>query len=259
MCIIFLAYNWHPEYSLIVAANRDEFYSRPSAAAGFWSDNPEILAGRDLEQQGTWLGITRQGRFAAITNYRDPASMEPNALSRGHLVSNFLAGSESGQDYLAQVAPQADQYNGFNLLVGTLADKGGLWYYSNKEGVIRGIEPGIHGLSNHLLNTPWPKVEKGKKSFAVAIGAEENQLEESLCQLLEDRSEAADELLPSTGVAPELERLLSSIHIVSPTYGTRATTVLRVKRDGGVKFAEKSLDFENNTWLTVEYPFSFSR
>jgi len=232
MCLILLAWQAHPDYPLAVCANRDEFYARPTAAADFWNDNPGILAGRDLQAGGTWLGVERRLRFAAITNYRDPLAPE-GPHSRGDLTREFLAGNAAPAEFLAGLKPEA--YGGFNLFLG---DARGLWYYSNREQRIRQLEPGIYGLSNHLLDTPWPKLVAAKARFAKAL----QHLPDSASQfeLLADGTRWPDEHLPDTGVSLEWERLLSAIFVKSPSYGTRASTVLTVSRQGQVVLGEKS-------------------
>lgn len=254
MCIILFAYHKHPQYKLIVAANRDEFYSRPTAPAGFWQERPGLLAGRDEEQGGTWMGITTHGRFATLTNYRDPARTLNSAVSRGELVSGFLSGKQTPEAYLKDVDNRAKAYNGFNLLVGTVGTGDSLWYYSNQSRQISQVESGISGLSNHLLNTPWPKVVRGRDRLREAVSAPEFE-QELLWQLLSDRERPADGRLPQTGVSLELERILSSVFIESPGYGTRASTILLVGYDGQVQFAEKSLDVEAGKWHTENYRF----
>ena len=236
MCLILLAFGIHPDYSLIVAANRDEFYDRPTVRAGFWKDAPRVLAGRDLKAGGTWLGIDRGGRFAAVTNYRQ-GQREPGApRSRGHLVSEYLTGPGDGQAHMARVERDAGLYNGFNLIAG---DVGALFYFSNRDGGVRALKPGVYGLSNHLLDSPWPKVTAGKSGLT-ALLAGGGKLTPSLFRLLSDRSQATDDLLPHTGVSPEWERLLSSAYITSEGYGTRSSTVVLVGRDGVVRFEEHS-------------------
>lgn len=254
MCIILFAYHNHPKYKLIIAANRDEFYSRPTASANFWQDQPNLLAGRDEEQGGTWLGITKEGRFAALTNYRDPASTRKGAVSRGQLVSEFLSGSQKPEAYLKSVDEQAENYNGFNLLVGTVGEADSLWYYSNQSRHISQVARGISGLSNHLLNTPWPKVVRGRDRLSEAIGTAEVE-QELLWKILSDRERPVDDRLPQTGVSLELERILSPIFIESPGYGTRASTVVLVDYAGQVHFAEKSLAVKANCWHTERYQF----
>jgi uncharacterized protein with NRDE domain len=237
MCLIFVAWRVHPGYPLVVAANRDEFLARPTTSAGFWSEAPDILAGRDLEAGGTWMGITRSGRFAALTNYRDPAQMRSGAPSRGSLVSGFLAGHASPEAYLDQIAPIAHQCNGYNLLVG---DGESLWWSSNVSGMSRALSPGVYGVSNHLLDTPWPKVGAGKTALNRALDALPD--ENGLFELLRDDSLHPDEHLPQTGVPLDWERLLSAAFVKSPTYGTRSSTVFI--RDAGGRIV-----FDEQTWL----------
>ena len=234
MCLILLALDVHPDYSLIVAANRDEFYDRPTARAGFWTDAPGVLAGRDLKAGGTWLGVDRRGRFAAVTNYRQGQREGDAPRSRGHLVSDYLTGPLDGRAHMAGVERDAALYNGFNLIAGEV---GALFYFSNREGGARELGPGVYGLSNHLLDSPWPKVTAGKSGLT-ALLAGAGKLTPSLFRLLSDRSQATDDLLPRTGVSPEWERLLSSAFIASEGYGTRSSTVVLVGRDGVVRFEE---------------------
>ena len=228
MCLILLAYRAHPDYELLVAANRDEFHDRPTAPLAFWEDSPHVLAGRDLKEGGTWMGITRAGRFAALTNYRDPRSVQPNAPSRGHLVSDYLQGDEPAHGYLDRLAPRAAVYNGFNLLLG---DETGLYYYSNRVLGIQALPPGVYGLSNHLLDTPWPKLQRGQSALRRALDHGSELTPDALLRLLVDRTPAPDAELPDTGVPLEWERWLSPIFIEAPGYGTRSSTVLMA--DGG--------------------------
>ncbi|MCX5833592.1 MAG: NRDE family protein [Deltaproteobacteria bacterium] len=236
MCLIFVAYKYKPPYDLVIAANRDEFYERPSAAAEFWKEAPSILGGKDLMAGGTWLGVTKKGRFAAITNYRDPGSHKHQAPSRGHLVSNFLAGTGEPVEYVRKIASGAHEYNGFSLFVG---DRSSMHYLSNRGSGPKDLSPGLYGLSNHLLDTPWPKVERGKKALEALLADSDHLREEALFDILADRSRTPDELLPSTGMSLEWERILASPFIVSPVYGTRSSTVILVNRDGKVTFVEK--------------------
>ena len=238
MCLILFARDSHPDYRLVLAANRDEFHDRPTAPAAFWEDDPRILAGRDLKVGGTWFGITATGRLAAITNYRDPAAHRPNAPSRGLLVSGFLRGAMPADAYLAELAAHGPAYNGFNLICGTPE---GLWHYSNRGGPPTPISPGIHGLSNRLLDTPWPKVSQGTAALAKLLQHDRIDPAE-LFAILADRTPAPDHLLPDTGVGLERERILSPLHIASPDYGTRSATVLLVGRDGWVEFTEQTFN-----------------
>jgi uncharacterized protein with NRDE domain len=237
MCLVLIALNSHPDYPLIVAANRDEFYDRPTAPAGFWNDEPSILAGRDLKAGGTWLGIDRRGRFAAVTNYRQGRRERPAPRSRGHLVSGFLTASTGVREYIERAQVDAGLYNGFNLIAG---DAGELFYYSNREGRARALEPGVYGLSNHLLDTAWPKVTATKSAFGALLSRGADELIDGLFGLLSDRNQFADDQLPHTGVGPEWERLLSSAFIASSDYGTRCSTVVLVGQDGGIVFVERN-------------------
>lgn len=234
ICLLVFAVDSNRDYPLIVAGNRDEFYARPASPAGFWKDYPHILAGRDLEKGGTWLGVTTSGRFAALTNYRDPRSRKLNPKSRGHLVAGFLAGSASPENYLSQVAEQSDDYDAFNLIV---AEPGICASLSSRDRTTRVLAPGIYGLSNHVLDTPWPKVVRAKAAFAELVSRPEAS---ALLDLLADRTAAADSHLPETGVSLDLERTLSPIFIVSPGYGTRASTAVLFHRNGDIDFYERS-------------------
>ncbi len=233
MCVIYLAYDRHPNYPLILAANRDEFYNRPTRAAHFWEDFPQIFAGRDLVASGTWLGVTKAGRFSAVTNYRD-AEARAGELSRGDLVADFLKTDARVQVYLDSIRSQADRYSGFNLLVGEVnSERNELFYFSNRSGELRKLEKGIYALSNHLLDTPWPKVRSGRERFGQLISG--NAISKpKLFELLTDESLAEDDELPDTGVGYEREKILSAIFIKTPIYGTRSSTVLTI--DSSFKF-----------------------
>jgi uncharacterized protein with NRDE domain len=235
MCLILVAHHAHPAYRLVVAANRDEWFRRPTAAAAFWPDAPGVFAGRDLEQNGTWLGVTKSGRFAAITNFRNPGSHRPQAPSRGRLVSDFLRTDLEPAAYLERLRPHAAAYNGFSLLIG---DSASLWYLSNHEGQIRKLAPGVYGLSNHLLDVPWPKVRLGKERLTAQLNGGVNA--ETLLMLLDDTRVAPDGELPRTGVSAEWERKLSSLRIIADGYGTRSSTALLIGADGQVSFVERS-------------------
>ncbi len=239
MCLILFSYNQHPSYRLILAANRDEYYDRPAQSLSFWKNIPTVLAGRDLRSNGTWLGMTINGRIGAVTNYRDPTTQLLDAPSRGVLVSNFLSGTEPAEVYLKRVDSIGHHYNGFNLLLG---DCSGLWHYSNKGEGIQKLKPGLFGLSNRLLDTPWPKVERGKAKLSKVI-KEKNEIRfEDLFVILADKSYPPDENLPQTGVGIEWERVLSPIFITSDVYGTRSSSVILVTRSGKVTFIERSFD-----------------
>lgn len=237
MCLLLLALQAHPVYKLVIAANRDEFYERPTSPAGFWNERPDILAGRDLRAGGTWFGISRRGRIAAITNYRDPASSKPRAPSRGRLVSDFLIGDDEPEAYLTRLDSNAGDYNGFNLVVG-VRDR--LFWYSNRGQGIRPILPGICGISNHLMDTPWPKVSRGKAALKRILLNNPHPSPEALFDILLDPSIATDDRLPDTGVGIAWERVLSPIFISSPDYGTRSSTILLLDREGHVTFLERT-------------------
>lgn len=251
MCIIFFSYQQHPEFPLLVAANRDEYYKRPTAQVGFWKDQPNVLSGRDLEQGGTWMGITRTGRFAALTNYRDPLQNSPNKRSRGELVGHFLTGTDEPSEYLKQVQDESKHYNGFNLLVG---DAEHLYYFSSQLNEIERVGPGMYGLSNAALNTPWPKVSWGRKKFQEMLEKGEIQAD-SLFSLLTDIEPAPDEELPDTGVGRDWERILSPVFIQSPHYGTRSSTVLSINAEKQVTFTERT--YRENKQRYQEVHFSF--
>jgi uncharacterized protein with NRDE domain len=223
MCLILFAYQIHPDYKLIVAANRDEFYQRPTAPAHFWEDAPDILAGRDLEKMGTWMGVTRSGQFAALTNYRDPKEVTEGKRSRGELVLDALKYNGDVLEYMKSLARNNALYPGYNLLAG---DGDQLYYYSNVGKEIKKLTPGIYGVSNHLLNTEWPKVQMGKAGLTEIINKKQTDLVEDLLTLLQKADQAPDKNLPKTGVSLEIERMLSPMFIKSENYGTRSSTVL---------------------------------
>ncbi|MBI4998707.1 MAG: NRDE family protein [Rhodocyclales bacterium] len=236
MCLILVAWQAHPEYPLVVAANRDEFFKRPTAAAAFWPGG-RIVAGRDLEAGGTWMGATVDGRFAALTNFRAPELHREGMASRGQLVADYLGGDESPGAWLARQRKDAARYNPFNLLVG---DRHTLACFSSTDGKTRELAPGVYGLSNHLLDTPWPKVSAAKSSLSRALAALPD--DRALFDLLRDDSIHPDDALPRTGVSLDWERLLSAAFVKAPGYGTRSSTVLIVSRGGTPVLDEQ-------TWL----------
>lgn len=239
MCLINFHFNQHENYKLIVAANRDEFYKRPTEPAHVWSDYPTIIAGRDLEKHGTWLGITKEGRFAALTNYRDPAHMTPNENSRGALVTDFLTGTQAPDHYIAMIQGDKDLYNGFNLLLG---HEDQLVYYNNIENKKQHVLAGTHSLSNHFLNTPWPKVKTGKSLLENYVMNTKEIDPQVLFAILRNDQLAKDEELPHTGIDFALERQLSPLFINMEDYGTRCSTVLLITKDNNVQFIEKTYD-----------------
>jgi uncharacterized protein with NRDE domain len=250
MCLIFLSVNKHPDFKLVVAANRDEFYNRKTAAADFWHDHPSIVGGRDLEAGGTWLAMSKTGRIAMVTNYRDLKNIKTNAPSRGQLVTDYLLTRDSTLDYISKVESVGKVYNGFNLIAGDLND---FYYYSNYAEGIQKINAGLHGLSNHLLDTAWPKVARGKNRVSEILEGKFNY--KDLFTVLYDVETAADDLLPDTGVGLERERALSSMFIKSPGYGTRCSTVVLVNNDNEVLFVERVFDL--TTFAFSEKSFTF--
>lgn len=252
MCLIFIGLKNHPKYKLIVAANRDEFYDRPTASATFWEDHPHILAGRDLEAKGTWLGMTRGGRICMVTNFRDPKNIHAHAPSRGKLVADFLLDKVTGEKYLEKLAPHAKKYNGFSLIAGTVDS---LYYFSNyKDGIIL-LNSGLFGLSNHLLETPWPKVEKGKSRIQELLKPSVVQVE-ALYEVLSDEAISSDDHLPDTGVGLERERALSAAFIKSPGYGTRSSTVVMVDYNDNVSFHERVFNPENSRFSYHSFQYT---
>ena len=237
MCLILFSIDEHPRYPLIIAANRDESYARPSSALAFWPDAPQVAAGRDLKAGGTWLGITRQGRWAALTNYRQAGSYRLDAPSRGRLVSDYLLSTMAPEEYVERLRPDAERYNGFNLLVGSGTE---ILYVSNRAGRHERVMPGSHGLSNHLLDTPWPKVTSGRQLLSALPDVAVKPLTGLLLEALHGRSAPLDAELPDTGVGIQRERVLAPSFIVSDTYGTRASTVILVDRAGAVSIVEQS-------------------
>lgn len=238
MCLIVFAWQVVPGAPLVAAANRDEYYDRTSVAAHWWSDHPDVYAGRDLRGGGTWIGISRNGRFAAITNVRAPSEKRPDAPSRGPLVSNFLAGHASVEEYVAQISATAGEYNGFNLLLG---DVDNLVWYTNTatedERNGRPLAPGVYGLSNAALDTTWPKLVKTKAQFASLLC--QGAPQDAYFEMLTDTTRASDCRLPKTGVPVEWERILSAVMIESPEYGTRSSTVVKLFADRSATLEER--------------------
>ncbi len=247
MCLILFAYQYHAEYPLVVAANRDEYYARPTQTADFWKEAPDIFAGKDLQAGGTWMGISKQGRFAAVTNFREPKEQPDNAISRGELCKNFLLSQADTKTFTEKIDQHHHLYAGFNLLLGEPSDTNTLQlsYYSNRTRTMRPLAPGIYGLSNGLLNDPWPKVTSGKAALQNILDNHEQPSSSALRQLLDlllDQHIAQDDDLPSTGINLEMERALSSRFIRTPEYGTRTTTVLRLDNKKTIDWMEQHHD-----------------
>lgn len=266
MCLMVFAWRSHPDYPLILAANRDEFYLRRTRPAAWWGHAVSVLAGHDEEAGGTWLGITRRGRFAALTNVRAPTERNPHAPSRGTLVLSALQSSETPAAWLESNAPRMSAYNGLNLLVGDVgpvqdlpAAEPRLEYLNNRGGEpARSLPPGVYGLSNAYLDTPWPKVTRAVAGFACSIASRVGV--EPLMRLLANRDLVRDIELPSTGVPYEWERALSAIQIRANGYGTRASTVLLVRNDGLTTFFERSYETrEPERFSDRHYEFMIDR
>ena len=253
MCVILFSVGAHSRYPLIVAANRDESYARPAAPAAFWTDPPHVYGGRDLTHGGTWLALSTTGRFASITNYRQGPRLTEAPRSRGELTRDFLAGDRDAESYLAEVSRRGEDYGGYSLIAGTPER---LYFCSNRGGAPHAIAPGVHGLSNRLLNEPWPKVQRGMAVLESLANASESALLSGLFETLADTTAAPDHLLPSTGIALERERDLSALFIPGETYGTRASTVVLVRSDGDVVFVERSFGPRGQPLGTTEGRFT---
>jgi uncharacterized protein with NRDE domain len=235
MCLVLVVWRAHPQYPCVVAANRDEFHARPTARAAWWSEQPRLLAGRDLTAGGTWLGITRAGRFAALTNFRDATQRRVPVPSRGALVTSLLESNAPVSECLEQLRSVGGDYNGFNVI---FSDGERLGIYESVLGTGRELGPGIYGLSNHLLDTPWPKVQNAKSRLAAALTDIADTA--PLLALLRDDEPAPDAQLPQTGVSVDWERLLSSAFVHSADYGTRCSTIIRIAQRGRAYFDEWS-------------------
>ena len=239
MCIIAIAYRVHPAYPLVIASNRDEFYDRPTAPLEYWDTHPEILAGRDLKSFGTWLGVNKNGKIAAVTNYREPSATNNAGKSRGALVFDFLADDIPADAYLKRIEDQKNKFNGFNLIAGTV---NGLFWYSNRNSGITALSPGIQAISNNLLNTPWPKVEKIRQGFSAIIRNDTPIDPDTLFDLLKDQSRPPDAQLPDTGIGKTWEKVLSPVFIKSEIYGTRCSSVILIDNAGNVLFCERTFE-----------------
>lgn len=240
MCLLVLAWRVHPRYPLVVAANRDEYHERPAAPLAPWPAPLQILAGRDLRAGGTWLGLDRRRRFGVVTNFREMQRPQAGAPSRGGLIPAFLRSPRSPAEFFAALEGDAATYSGFNLL---LADADSLWYGCNRATPFaRALVPGVHGLSNEFLDTPWPKLERVRARFRNWL-ADDASGTAGLLALLNDRTRVADDgLLPETGVTREWERVLSAPFVQHPDYGTRASTVLLLQADGTLQLTEQRFD-----------------
>jgi len=272
MCLAVIALDAHRRYPIVIAANRDEFHARPAALAHWWSSG--MLGGQDLIGGGAWFGVSRAGRWALVTNFREGISRDPDAPSRGELVTRALLDQTPPLLCAAAIAGDGARYHGFNLLVGEIAarlqpaagerrenrdtphhDRSTAAYASNRASGALSLSAGIHGLSNHLLDTPWPKLVRSKARLADALGGEALDTAAAFA-MLADREPAEDATLPMTGVSRQRERVLSSAFIVSPDYGTRCSTVFTLTRDGSANFVERSFDAAANMTGEVAHAFT---
>jgi uncharacterized protein with NRDE domain len=234
--LILLACKTHPDFSLIIAANRDEFFERPTLPAACWTDNADVIGGRDLEKGGSWLAAARGGRLAAVTNFRDPNRQKAGSRSRGLLISDYVSSEQTPDAFLRELQSQLDRYDGFNLIV---ADPRGAFHFSNIDNAVTELQPGVHGISNHLLNTPWPKVERGKAAMTGLLRQPSERLVDGLFAALLDAEVPHDADLPATGLSLDWERRLSTVFIKGSAYGTRASTVVLMDYGGAVTLVER--------------------
>ncbi|WP_088328952.1 NRDE family protein [Lacimicrobium sp. SS2-24] len=256
MCILFLALNQHPDYPLVIAANRDEFFARPTASSGFWADTPSVLAGRDLQAGGTWMGLNTGGRIAALTNIRAPQSVVADRQSRGKLVTDYLRQvphAESSKTYQAWLARHKQDFNGYNLVFGHYTKEQGvrLHVYNNHQNRHEALKDGIYGLSNADIDSPWPKTTRGINALAEAL-TDEAPDDERLFTLLKDTQQADDALLPDTGIPRDWEKRLSAIFVEGEDYGTRSSTLLFIDNKGGFRWAERTFDQQGQAVKTLE-------
>ena len=254
MCTILLAHKFSADMPLLVLANRDEFYSRPTAPATEWEEMPALIAGRDLASGGTWFGA-RNKRWASVTNVREGVRNNDghsHQRSRGWLVLDYLQSEVPIVDFLQKLRDMDDDFAGFNLLLG---DDGDLWYASNRTSEPRCLEPGIYGMSNHLLDTPWPKVVRGKMELTKLVNSSTFDREAAFA-LLADTTTAADEELPDTGIPYAWEKALSATFIVMPDYGTRCSTLLTAYRNHHYCFVERRFNHSPRQWEESEFTWT---
>lgn len=254
MCILAVAYNVHPQFPLILITNRDEFYHRPTLPIHSWQEEgqPEIIAGKDLEAGGTWLGMHQNGNLGILTNYRDLKNIQINAPSRGHIITEYLLSNETALQYLQKLKTKAGEYNGFNII---LSDSKGLYHFSNHSKEITQLKPGIYGLSNALLDTPWPKLVKLKSDFTQSI-AQNNLQPAHLFQILKNQEKAAEEELPQTGLDDQMEKAVSSIFIQTSNYGTRCSTLIFKRKDYSFEMIERQYDNKGNNLKDIHFDSS---
>lgn len=239
MCLLVAAFDWHPDYRLVLVGHRDEFHARPAAPLAWWSEPADLLAGRDLEAGGTWLGVGRDGRLGVVTNYRGTGALPPGGPSRGSLIPSFLAGRQAAAGFGELLLAQGDRYSAFNLLL--LDDEGLTYVASHPSAELRRLPRGLYGLSNDRLDTPWPKVLRSRERVGNLLAGPAWTVA-GLFRALKDRTTAPDEALPETGIGLERERLVSAPFIVDPVYGTRCATVVLARHDGTIRVEERRYD-----------------
>ncbi|MDJ0576031.1 MAG: NRDE family protein [Xenococcaceae cyanobacterium MO_234.B1] len=254
MCLTILSYQQNPDFPVILISNRDEYYNRPTKTCHFWDDYPNILGGRDLEFGGSWLAVNRDGSLALVTNYREPhLPNSPSYLSRGLIVKDFLLSSEP-EKFLKELKSNSDKYQGFNLIVSWELK---LFYFSSISHCLIQLQAGLYGLSNHLLDTPWPKLKRAKEKFQALLSQKKTPLRpEPIIELMNDSRRFPDDELPETGIGLELERFLSPIFLVGEQYGTRCTSLLQISRSGRIDFYEQNYDSNGSKRDYIHHYFS---
>lgn len=252
MCLAVIAYLAHPDWPIIIVANRDEFHDRPSTAMHVWDCEPRVLAGKDLRAGGTWLGLSNRAHIALLTNVREPGRLSPDAPSRGKLVESYLFGTDSPEQFAKHAMSKPDVYNGYNLLV--MDETGGVVISNRPTKHATRIEPGVHGLSNASLNTPWPKLTRTTAAVRQLLDSSTVIHPEQMIKVMQDDAPPDDGLIPQTGLSQDRERLLASPFIRSPDYGTRCTTTLMRHRSGmthvqELRYQSDGQPFEHTCWM----------
>jgi uncharacterized protein with NRDE domain len=252
MCLIIVAYKVHPEYPLLIAANRDESHQRPTRQAEYWVNEPSILAGHDLEEGGSWLGMNKYGRIAAVTNYRSGAKLKSSNTSRGLLVSEYLKYKKPSRSYLDSCLANLADFDAFNLLLG---DVNGLYFLNSREKTYTQLQAGFYGISNGDFDSNWPKVKRAKQQIHDLLKADQLDSHEAILTTLTDKYLPDDESLPDTGVGIEWERALAPIFITAKDYGTRSSSVVSVNKNDKVRFTERSYDRFGDIENTRQFEF----
>lgn len=250
MCILFIAVEQHPDYPLIIAANRDEYFARPTDSSKYWTEHPSILAGKDLVAGGTWMGVTQNGFISSLTNIRNPLKLKEDVRSRGELVLNYLVNEPSSKEYLNVLEHSKDEYNGYNLLFGHWDN---LYVYNNHDNQAHQLTPGFYGLSNANLNSPWPKINKGVKDLEDYCKNPGDLKDKVFFELMQNDTLAEDHLVQKTGAPEEWEKQLSSIFIRTPKYGTRASTLVLVDQSHKMHWHEKVYDQTGKCTQDIEH------